>query len=217
MYPWLQVYNYKLPSYQNHACRIYSSYFSISSPVFTYFGQTDRVAEKAKVFESNHHTLAIQDAELRKKYDSYLNVDLIGDEYKVDRSYYDSYNQKKSCNEIYPEQIDNDDDETSIIRTDQSLRDSIVKMFSPEMSPLLVDDELLKKLPKAYFSIVECDAVKDDGLIYAERLRRNGVDVKVDFYTNGFHGIVHFVGPKDAFEEALKMRDDLVEYLRQNL
>ena len=43
------------------------------------------------------------------------------------------------------------------------------------MSPGLADDDILKGQPDAYLIVAETDILKDEDLIYAERLRRAGI------------------------------------------
>jgi acetyl esterase/lipase len=54
-------------------------------------------------------------------------------------------------------------------------------LFSPEISPGLADD--LKGLPDAYIIVGETDVLKDENLIYAERLKRAGFSIiLLDFF-----------------------------------
>jgi acetyl esterase/lipase len=96
----------------------------------------------------------------------------------------------------------------------------------------------LKLLPKAYFLVLEWDTLKDQCLIYAERLKSNNVPVEVSFYENGYHGMVPFIDQKgiklyyyliiekrflffqsilaDGYELSRKMLNDLVKYIQEN-
>ena len=42
-----------------------------------------------------------------------------------------------------------------------------------------------------YFILVEFDELKDEGLLYAERLKEANVDCKIAFYENAFHSNLH--------------------------
>lgn len=46
--------------------------------------------------------------------------------------------------------------------------------FHRDVSPILADINELRGLPKAYFIICEWDTVKDEALMYAERLKLAG-------------------------------------------
>jgi acetyl esterase/lipase len=66
------------------------------------------------------------------------------------------------------------------------------------LSPLLVDDTfLLKNTPKNTFLITtELDILRDDGWIYAERLRKLGLTIQHTHYENLFHGVLNLLhGP----------------------
>ena len=64
-------------------------------------------------------------------------------------------------------------------------------LLSKELSPLLVDDEhLLKYTPNQTVLITtEMDILRDDGFIYAERLKKLGLNVQHDHFNNLFHGV----------------------------
>lgn len=55
-------------------------------------------------------------------------------------------------------------------------------LFSPLMSPDLAG------LPPAFIHICEFDVLRDDGFLYARRLKDAGVKVDVHFSKGGFHG-----------------------------
>jgi acetyl esterase len=58
----------------------------------------------------------------------------------------------------------------------------------PMISPLLAGD--LSGLPEALFIQAECDALCDDGLIYAKRLRDAGVQVECELYRGMPHAFI---------------------------
>ncbi|XP_053566019.1 arylacetamide deacetylase [Bombina bombina] len=57
-------------------------------------------------------------------------------------------------------------------------------------SPLLVEDEKLKGLPITYIITCMYDVLRDDGVMYAARLKKAGVQVEHAHYDNTFHGIM---------------------------
>ncbi|KAJ8331958.1 hypothetical protein SKAU_G00430600 [Synaphobranchus kaupii] len=90
-------------------------------------------------------------------------------------------------------------------------------IMDPRASPLLAADRSLRFLPKAYILTCEYDVLRDDGVMYATRLSRAGVNVTHRHYGNGFHGALMFtVWPAD-FQIAHRMTDDYVSWLRENL
>ena len=71
-------------------------------------------------------------------------------------------------------------------------------LLDQKLSPLLVNDAfLLKNTPKNTFLVTtEMDILRDDGFIYAERLRKLGLKIKHNHYENLFHGILNLLhGP----------------------
>ncbi|KAK1790755.1 hypothetical protein P4O66_014040, partial [Electrophorus voltai] len=87
----------------------------------------------------------------------------------------------------------------------------------PRASPLLVPDAALRPLPKAYVLTCEYDVLRDDGMMYVERLRLAGVHVTHQHYPAGFHGTLMFtVWPTD-FRIARQMVNDYLLWLKQNL
>jgi hypothetical protein len=53
--------------------------------------------------------------------------------------------------------------------------------------------------------------------LYAERLRKAGVEVNVAFYERAFHGIMGFTHDKFGYDIARQIESDMINYLRLNL
>lgn len=212
IYPWFQAYNFRLPSYLKVLDKLAALPFSMPKMTLWCFNHTGNIGDKVQALENNEHLLVIEDENLRNKYDSYLDVNLIQDKYKKDNVYYEKYEKMKANGEIYPKTANN-----KALLNDEKFVSSAKQMFSKEMSPILVEDNKLKSAPQSYFAILEWDVLKDEGLIYAERLRKNGVKVEIAFYDATFHGVMVAVDPNFSLKEAVKMRDDLVKYLQANL
>jgi len=64
-------------------------------------------------------------------------------------------------------------------------------LLSKELSPLLVgDDYLLKNTPNQTVLITtEMDILRDDGFIYAGRLKKLGLNIQHEHFQNLFHGV----------------------------
>ncbi|XP_041732662.1 arylacetamide deacetylase-like [Coregonus clupeaformis] len=87
----------------------------------------------------------------------------------------------------------------------------------PRASPLLVPDAALRSLPKAYVLTCEYDVLRDDGVMYATRLRHAGVEVTHEHYASGFHGALMFtVWPTD-FLIGRTMTENFIKWLQHNL
>jgi acetyl esterase/lipase len=101
------------------------------------------------------------------------------------------------------------------------LDDADTEALWSRLSPVLLDPynspltaKHLKDLPKTYVFTAEYDPLRDDGLLYVGRLRRDGVDVEHHHSDIGFHGIYIFV---THLPEADAVFDHLVQYLLKNL
>ena len=210
----MQHFDFSLPSYQYYRENPLVSFLgcSLVKLVLWALGETDVTKELENSVSSNEHVLLIDNIEDRKKYAEFLNPDLIPDIYKTGKSYYNNVNKHKNTQFIVGKL-----EEKSILNTNKQIAKTIKNLFNSDISPGLVDDDLLKNLPKAYVITVEFDELKDESIIYAERLRKNGVDVKIAYYEDGFHGVVTFVNKDSPNTVALKMVEDLIHYLRENL
>lgn len=100
---------------------------------------------------------------------------------------------------------------------DINLIEKAKKALDPEVSPLLVDDERLSKLPPTYVLTVGHDRLRDEGLIYYGRLKRLDVPVVHHHYKNTFHGSITLLYGALGLEIAREMVDHIVEYIKTNL
>ncbi|KPP58843.1 Arylacetamide deacetylase-like, partial [Scleropages formosus] len=79
-------------------------------------------------------------------------------------------------------------------------------LTDPRASPLLT-----------YMLTCEYDVLRDDGLMYATRLRHAGVHVTHRHYSGGFHGALMFVVWPTDFDIGHRMTRDYVRWLEHNL
>lgn len=79
---------------------------------------------------------------------------------------------------------------------------------NPLVSPLLAHD--LSGLPPALCIIAECDALSDDGLIYAKLLQDSGVSVECHLYQGMPHAFI-----LRTYEESFQALDCICDYLKQ--
>ncbi|XP_014344114.1 arylacetamide deacetylase isoform X2 [Latimeria chalumnae] len=90
-------------------------------------------------------------------------------------------------------------------------------ILDPRAAPLLVDDNKLQMLPKAYIMTSEYDVLRDDGVMYATRLRKAGVQVTLDHFEDGYHGALLFLVWPTDFAIAHRMLDKYIDWLKSNL
>ena len=204
MYPPTQYFNFSTPS------GIY--YSSLETPYtrakfsLWHLGLGNCSDEEEAILLKNLHTLLIKDKELKQKYQSYLDIELIPDTFKKDKEYYYSYDNLTRW--IYPEESRMDKD----LEKNEELQNTMKKLFDKKLSPGLEDDEILKKSPKTFVVVCEYDSRKDESLIYIERLRRLNVDVDVAYFEKGFHGML-----LGSTNDSVSMRNDLISYIKDNI
>nr|XP_040025857.1 neutral cholesterol ester hydrolase 1-like [Gasterosteus aculeatus aculeatus] len=90
-------------------------------------------------------------------------------------------------------------------------------LTDPRAAPLLAESAVLSATPKAYVMTCEFDVLRDDGLMYARRLRDAGVAVTSDHYEDGFHGCMVFAFPPVASAVGRRSINGYVRWLDQNL
>ncbi|MBN3278327.1 AAAD deacetylase, partial [Polyodon spathula] len=95
--------------------------------------------------------------------------------------------------------------------------ETISSITDPRASPLLVDDVKLQVLPKAYILTCEYDVLRDDGVMYATRLRRAGVQVTLEHFKDGFHGAMMLTIWPTSFEVGHRMVNSYIKWLDNNL
>lgn len=61
-----------------------------------------------------------------------------------------------------------------------------------EVSPLLADDEVLRKTPPSFILTCEFDVLRDDGILYRKRLLDLEREVTWRHVADGFHGMINF-------------------------
>jgi acetyl esterase/lipase len=144
-----------------------------------------------KSIYANNHT-SVQE---KQRYRKYVDWSLIPSKYRT----------------IYKHPItDNNEGDPNLIQKAKLA-------LSPEISPLLVDDDQLARLPSTYILSVGHDHLRDEAFIYGGRLERAGVSVVHNHYEDTFHGSLNFLHGPFAFDIANQMMDDMAEYIKANL
>ncbi len=140
---------------------------------------------------ANNHTSIQQ----KKKYRRFVDWSLIPDKYR----------------QTYKEPV------TDKMDGNLKLIENAKGVLHPDVSPLLVDDKELAKLPPTYVLTVDHDRLRDEGFIYAGRLKANGVNVIHRHFENTFHGSLTFLEGVFELDIAHEMLADIVKYLKANL
>lgn len=90
-------------------------------------------------------------------------------------------------------------------------------ILNPDYAPLMVDDSKFADLPLTYVLTAGYDVLRDDGLMYYQRLKKAGAKVHLAHYPDGFHGMIFFFSGPMPFQVGVRAMDDLVNFLKQNL
>jgi acetyl esterase/lipase len=207
--------NYFLPSYDYYG----------RNPAFTsigvngirlalwYLGETDQYPDFEAEIRSGKHLLLIEDKKHREKLVSYVKPDYIPEEYKMAKKFY--ADQTVSFDDSLIEQ---ELEETHIFKTNEKYQYLAKSFLSLDLSPGLVDDDTLKRSPKTFMVICELDSLKDECLIYTERLRRLGVPVEMKYYETGYHGMIVAIKKRIySNRNSRKMCDDIINYIKANI
>nr|XP_044610985.1 LOW QUALITY PROTEIN: arylacetamide deacetylase-like [Equus asinus] len=80
-------------------------------------------------------------------------------------------------------------------------------------SPLLADDRKLHRLPLTYIITCQHDVLRDDGFMYASRLRNAGVRVTHNHVEDGFHRILSY----HEFKIGHRTQNQYLNWLSENL
>lgn len=182
IYPILQMFDFTLPSYRiNMPKRILGTIHSENYKNFLHYLTGHNVDDS--VF-SNGHTSGMD----KDRFSQFVNVNLLPVKFM-------EHNLSKVS-------LLND-------TTGRFSRLSDI-LLSKELSPLLVDDETLMRTTPANTILVtaELDILRDDGFIYAERMRRVGKRIEHVHYDNMFHGVLNLIfGPLEFRQSRVLLND----------
>lgn len=98
-----------------------------------------------------------------------------------------------------------------------SVLQNVPAMLDPRAAPLLAKEEILKKVPRAYIMTCEHDVLRDDGIMYFQRLHLAGVSVTHRHYDDCFHGCVSFAFWPLYFSVGIRAIDDYIAWLHTHL
>jgi len=90
-------------------------------------------------------------------------------------------------------------------------------MTDPYLSPLMADDSMLRDLPRAYVMTAGYDFIRDDGIMYAKRLKHAGNPVHHVNHRTAFHNAHTFVEGPLKLVLADEIVQDIVNYLQMHV
>ncbi|NXM17246.1 AAAD deacetylase, partial [Ploceus nigricollis] len=90
-------------------------------------------------------------------------------------------------------------------------------LLDPRASPLLASEARLRRLPHTWILTCEHDVLRDDGAMYAGRLRAAGVPVTHHHAKDGFHGVVTFLAGPLELAVGHRLLNTCLGWLKENL
>ena len=90
-------------------------------------------------------------------------------------------------------------------------KESMDILTDPYAFPLMAQS--LQDLPPAFVLTCQLDPVRDDGLLYVERLKRDGVTVEHYHDNQGFHGMMSLTKGVLVAQAALDAADAIADYM----
>ena len=186
LYPALQALDLCTPSYQQNADNPLLSRHQMAG--FWLMSAQGAVNSHQGALVNNSHTSARVKQQL---YTSYLNHHHLPPHYF--HTDYVSNNHQVGDEQLW-----------------QLLGDRLADQY---FSPLVATN--LTRLPKTFIMTMGLDVLRDDGILYAQRLKEAGNDVTHLHYESGFHGLISYPLPliKDCHIATQKLHDFLKEHL----
>jgi acetyl esterase/lipase len=101
---------------------------------------------------------------------------------------------------------------------DEDLSDKLEDLLlDPYAAPLMADDYMLSDLPEAYIVTCGYDFLRDDGVMYEQRLRSVGSKVTLVHYPDGYHNSLLFPHGPLKLDVSHRMVTDIVRVLKEDL
>ena len=91
------------------------------------------------------------------------------------------------------------------------------KLTNPYIAPLMADEDMLIGLPRSYVMTAGYDIIRDDGIMYSEKLKHSKVPVHIINHPTAFHiSLVLSDGPF-ALNVGKQIVQDIVNFLHLHL
>ncbi|XP_072465022.1 arylacetamide deacetylase-like 4 [Notamacropus eugenii] len=185
IYPYLQGFNFQLPSYQQNKNVPFLNQNLVISCIFQYFDINP--SWKTAILNGAHVP-----PEMRAKSEERMNVHNIPKRFK-----------EKGYQHMSPGPFNEDayHENKQILWTMNS--------------PLIADDDIIAQLPETLLVSCEFDILRDDALLYKKRLEDQGVPVSWHHIEDGFHGVLITFDKKCFhFPCSLKILDIIVHFIK---
>ncbi len=86
-------------------------------------------------------------------------------------------------------------------------------LVNPYAFPLMADS--LGNLPPAFVLTCNLDTLRDDGILYAQRLENEGTTVQHYMDKHGFHGMMSGVKGAIVFQAALEALEEIIKFIEE--
>ena len=194
-YPALQAFDFNLPSYLqngNDPSLIYTKRM-LATSWSLYLSGNDNLVE---LFITNNHTSP--SAKTNSLPSRWLSSDRLQSEHKRNQKDYTTTTRtsKKHGNENVYNEI------KGII-------------LDPNFAPMLRSE--LAGLPTTYITIGEYDVVRDENILFADRLEEAGVTVVRRWYPLGLHGMLPYFMDPFILTDGKKCMRDFIDYAKNEL
>lgn len=187
MYPALQGLDFTLPSYIENENKVYGSRETMATFLLLYMGQDPALAKSLII---NNHT----SSQMKHRYSSILDTSMLPPEFRMDNAHL-GVNDGNLDLELALHSV----------------------LLDPLFAPLMASDSQLVGLPDTYVMTTQFDLLRDEGILYSQRLRKAGVDVTWMHYNDTFHGSWGFFNPPFLLKGGVDIMRDVTAYLRSNL
>ncbi|XP_072034245.1 neutral cholesterol ester hydrolase 1-like isoform X1 [Amphiura filiformis] len=185
MYPVLQVFDLKTPSYQqNGRYRTLLLSSVLMAKMFSNYIVGNETL--APILINNEHIAPY--VRTSTSYSKFVSHDLIPEEFKKEN--YAPPDINLGYDHVYNE-----------------IKDTVL---NPDFAPLM--RPILEGLPEAYITTCQFDILRDDGILYAKRLEKQNVKTTLRNYKTGYHGQPI---PENSSFLVLHLIDDILKVLEE--
>ena len=182
IYPWLQSFDLNLPSMHLNE-RVPYDIITKEGMAKSTLTYLNESLEYTSELMTNSHTTP----NMRQRYSSLVDWNLIP-KHMVPKSYTRPRNQGN-------------------IKLAEKLEED---MTNPYIFPLMADD--LSDLPPAFVWTVESDCLRDEGIIFAKRMEKDGGIVEHYHDLHGWHGMISFLEGPLKMDAGVKGTDAIVQF-----
>ncbi|KAJ6656856.1 hypothetical protein lerEdw1_003187 [Lerista edwardsae] len=184
IYPGLQAIDFNLPSYQQNRAVPILYREHVVGAALQYLNKDLSVLES--VVQGCHVPI-----DIKQRFGKWINSEVIPSEFKV-RGY------KPHLTTSFLEDV----------------YEVVKQALETTFSPLMAEEAVLCRLPKTCIVTCEYDVLRDDGILYKQRLEDSGVPVTWYHIENGFHGVINLFDGFLSFPSGKKGMDRIVTFLR---